>query len=490
MLLTLFPMSAMSAPSPKSKDGKSIELVNISNNNEFQASVFPTLSVDPNNPNNIAVAWRRYKLPIDTNADWDVRIADFHVAVSSDGGKTFTDVDMMPNFRTVTGDDLPTMPYPGLWFCNAPWATYGSDGTLYAGAAMFTPLGDSLAPDWPKQGRAVLAVSNDNGQTWSAPTYGIKMSKFAPGVTGLNVSAVLPSTTGIPVGQPGTDPWHTPWDGAWGAASATTGSFFSSAGGCIAWSEDGAKTFGLVHNVKYPAGWTVQRLGTISIDGDTLIAPFIADATPYADVEVPCMAVTTSSDKGETWTEPVIIAESPEFGGKSRSEYTIRYPVSAAAPNHPGKWAVTAYTPDHLSVQVFFTKDGGKTWKSAKAALPSGVEVTYANQVGVGFTAHGDILLVWRGFQSANSFHTFAALMYDGKRFGPTVQISPELSIYPYLTTQGNYQNDLGGGDFTTWITGNDHYALVAFPYAPEGLVLDTYFARVPLNMLHGPKVK
>ena len=41
-----------------------------------------------------------------------------------------------------------------------------------------------------------------------------------------------------------------------------------------------------------------------------------------------------------------------------------------------------------------------------------------------------------------------------------------------------------GGGDFTTWITGNREFAFVAFPYAPKGLVEDTYLARVPLAMM------
>jgi hypothetical protein len=45
-----------------------------------------------------------------------------------------------------------------------------------------------------------------------------------------------------------------------------------------------------------------------------------------------------------------------------------------------------------------------------------------------------------------------------------------------------------GSGDFSTWITGNNQFALVAFPYAPGGLVLDTYFAKIPLTMMQGPQ--
>jgi hypothetical protein len=47
-----------------------------------------------------------------------------------------------------------------------------------------------------------------------------------------------------------------------------------------------------------------------------------------------------------------------------------------------------------------------------------------------------------------------------------------------------NYNLNNGGGDFSTWITGNRQFAFVAFPYAPGGLVLDTYLAKIPLTMM------
>jgi hypothetical protein len=50
-----------------------------------------------------------------------------------------------------------------------------------------------------------------------------------------------------------------------------------------------------------------------------------------------------------------------------------------------------------------------------------------------------------------------------------------------------------GGGDFSTFITGNDDFAFVGFPYAPgdpSTSALDTYFARIPLKLMHGKKEK
>ena len=158
-------------------------------------------------PNLVAVAWREYGLPINTNAGAGPgeRTADCHVSVSTDGGNTFHDTNLMPILRQNTGDpELPTEPAPGLWYCNAPWVTIGDDRTIYAGGSVFTPLGDrnwypARGTDAPKQGRALVTVSTDNGQSWSPPTFGIRISHFAPGVTGLGCSnnLLLAQTNGI-----------------------------------------------------------------------------------------------------------------------------------------------------------------------------------------------------------------------------------------------------------------------------------------------------
>src|SRR4030095_12456462 len=72
-------------------------------------------------------------------------------------------------------------------------------------------------------------------------------------------------------------------------------------------------------------------------------------------------------------------------------------------------------------------------------------------------------------------FDTYAALLH-GDHFGPHVRESPDSSKYPTRTTMGanvpnaaNYMLNNGGGDFSTFITGNDEFAFVGFPYAPRG---------------------
>ena len=115
--------------------------------------------------------------------------------------------------------------------------------------------------------------------------------------------------------------------------------------------------------------------------------------------------------------------------------------------------------------------------------IPANVPVSSVSQVGIGYTTDGKILLTWRGFRNPGAFNTFVAML-DNDTFGPTVKVSAELSMYPPLTYAGNYGNGNGGGDFTTWVQGSTEAAFVAFPYAPVGVALDTYVAKVPLSIL------
>src|SRR5215831_12505820 len=92
---------AQTPPEPGAAPG--VVLTNISKNTSKFASVFPQVAVSRTNPNLIAVAWRQYNLPIDTNALKENRIAECHVSISRDGGLTFKDRNMMDVLRTAGG---------------------------------------------------------------------------------------------------------------------------------------------------------------------------------------------------------------------------------------------------------------------------------------------------------------------------------------------------------------------------------------------------
>ncbi len=439
-----------------------IKLTDISGNTPMYSSVFPQVAVNPADPDVVAVAWRQYSLPVDVTADKG-QTADCHVSVSTNGGKTYTDTDLMQTFRT-----SPAAEAVDLWYCNAPWATFGPDGTLYAGGSVYTPGPNDL----PKQGRVMVTASHDDGKTWGTGTWGIDLSRFAPGETGLNG---------------GTAPEDTPWDGANGFVDQQTGTLYTestSNGSYIVGSDDEGKTFGTVHQPA-AAGWvapTHQAVGTPSSAFGVLAVPVAASQTPIANKTCPCLSLWTSTDEGASYAAH-FIAPASDFNATG----TVRYPISAADPRHRGHFAIAVYTPDHLLPKVYYTQDSGRTWRSGTPAAPkTGGTVVQANQVGIAYSTTGRLMVTWRGFyRQAGSFDTFAAMLGHDGHFGTSVVVSPEPSVYPALTYLGNYGVGNGVGDFTTWITGNTKYAFVAFPYAPDGLAEDTDVAQIPLSLFN-----
>jgi L-ascorbate metabolism protein UlaG (beta-lactamase superfamily) len=445
--------SALTQTPPEPGATPGVVLTNISRNTPMFASVFPKVAISRSDPNLIAVAWRRYGLPVDTNALKEARHAECHVAISRDGGKTFTHRNMMDVLRTTRSGSEPE-----LWGCNAPWVAIANDGTMYFGGALFTAGGELQAE--PKAGRAAVTVSSDGGNTWSKMIPAVTIARLAPGLTGL---------------EGGMEQHHTPWDGPNGFVDASTAPstalrtsrLYVTVGRYITKAEDKLKTLGTVYEGK---GTTAAAFGKL------VAARTITEQVGYA---CPCLVAAVSTDEGVTWTDKVI-AQANEYN----REGTVRYPIAAASPAHDGHFSVVAYQPDHRTVKVYYTRDAGKTWKMATPrAVPEDVSVNYASQAGVGYTTDGALLVTWRGFRNPGAFNTFVA-MFQSDAFGPTIKVSPELSIYPPLTYAGNYGNGNGAGDFTTWVEGNEEAAFVAFPFAPKGEVEDTYLARVPLTIL------
>jgi hypothetical protein len=347
-------------PEPGATPG--VLLTNISKNTAAFASVFPQVAVSRANPNLVAVAWRRYNLPIDTNAPKPDRIAECYISISMDGGQTFIERNMMSELRTRGGDGQPE-----LWGCNAPWTAIANDGTIYFGGSLFTAGG--VLQTEPKQGRAGVTVSTDGGKSWSKAIFGIALTRLAPGLKGL---------------QGGMNPEDTPWDGANGVIDPQTSVFYSATGGYVSASTDRAKSFGTVY----------QSRGTLSASHGTLIAS--RTVQQFVGAQCPCLVANFSGDDGKSWTES-LVAQKQDYSPTG----TVRYPISAASPAEPGHFAVGVYQTDHVTVRVYLTSDSGKTWKSATPRpAPRDVPINSANQVAVGYTTDGHVLLTWRAFTS------------------------------------------------------------------------------------------
>jgi len=432
-----------------------VELRDISQNGPQFASAFPFVSVSPKYDKTVLIGWRLYSLPIDTNAPKGSRTAECHLAISRDGGATFTDTNLMDFLRTVRTEEEPE-----LWYCNAPWTAVGPDGTMYAGGAVYTANG--LVGPEPKQGRQMVTVSRDEGAHWSKAIPGITTAKFAPGVVGI---------------EGGKEPADTPWDGAKGVADPQTGTFYSSAQGYVAASDDQGRSFSTVYRPAGSKEWPGRGADIAAAHG-VLAAVYFATNTPIPGKKCPCLVFASSSDKGAHFAYQ-LIADSTEVNPAGRT----RYPQVAADPRHTGHFAVTGYTMDHRQLKVFFTEDGGRTWLSAATREPpKGVlPVSNVDMPGVGYTADGRILAAWRGFRAAGAYNVFASIVND-QTFGATIKVSPEPSPYPALIQLGNYS--FGGGDFSTWITGDNQFAHIVFPYSPGGVVQRTYYARIPLDRM------
>src|SRR5262245_7047735 len=251
---------AQTPPEPGATPG--VVLTNISKNAKKFASVFPQVAVSRTNPNLVAVAWRQYNLPIDTNALKEDRVAECHVAISKDGGQDLKDRNRMEVLQSTGGNGEPE-----LWGCNAPWVTIAADNTMYFGGALFTAGG--VVQKEPKAGRAGVSVSTDGGVTWSKMVPGIAINRFMPGMRGLDG---------------GMNQENTPWDGANGVVDLNTNTFYSTAGAYISASDDKGKTFGTVYENK----------GTISAAFGTVVAA--RNMNNRAGEKCPCLVFSVTTD--------------------------------------------------------------------------------------------------------------------------------------------------------------------------------------------------
>lgn len=299
--------------------------------------VEPSFAIDPADPRRMTAAWQQDRWS-DGGASGNV------TATSDDGGASWT--RSMPAFSACTGGDFQR--------ATDPWVSYGPDGRVYQIAIGF---------DRQTARNAVLASESSDGRSWSAPATlrlddsddvfndkeSITADPTAPGV----VYAVWDRLTGLtmpnlPVGSGPT----------WFARRTAAGG----------WEE--ARPI-------YDPGLDQQTIGNIIVglpDG-TLVLMFDRIAHENTDAQTMDLVVLRSTDRGDTWSEPIVVAPLDAVGIRDPANHRFvrggeNLPSIAVDPATGAVnivWTSSQFsggTTDDVALAT--SADGGLTWSAPR----------------------------------------------------------------------------------------------------------------------------
>jgi len=230
------------------------------------------------------------------------------VSVSSNGGATWTE-SAMPWNECASGTPAGTPPsLKGYRRTSDPWVSFGPDGIAYASALAF----NILVPNWANS--VAVARSTNGGATWDhvGPIPGSEFTQAAQG-TDKNSTTADPTknktaytvwdTLFLPTDNPDDNP-HT--------AAYTGPAYFSK-------TTDGGKTWSQA-KVIIDSKNRQQTIGNIIVVGpDGTLYDFtdliIPPNTPFQGTRSNAqLAFVKSTDGGDTWTQPQIIAPFNSLG--------------------------------------------------------------------------------------------------------------------------------------------------------------------------------
>lgn len=316
----------------------------------------PTVTNDPMTPGRVAISYH------------DDYAGDCYLARSSDGGGTWTNLDLVGPGGTAVVPAFPlAAPYAR---CLRPSTVFAPDGTLYYVYSAFQRV-----PGRPFGGYSTLffTASRDGGITFTTP---VRVdpgqpppSVFASGVGDLNARIAVDESTGrVYVG------WHR---------SSTD--FYSNADGFIASSTDGGRSFSPPVRVNIDPQKANLVIPTVGPDGRLSVA--YQDFQPFAAANGAGpinLFVVSSSDGGAHFGAPVRVAAA-EFGGcaafgcqqDGAGNYTRGPMHDINAGRSPGQLFYTAswYRPD-VGVnrsQLWVSNDAGRNWSEPQTfGIPEG----------------------------------------------------------------------------------------------------------------------
>ena len=319
------------------------------------------------------------------------------LGTSADGGVTWTNSAMPWDFCAAPNGPL------GIYLRNSdPWVSYGPDGTAYASALAFN-LGYGIPPAANNANAVVVATSKNNGGSW----YGVGA---IPGsaFTTFSQSTDKNSTTADPrMSHAGTaytvwdtliEPTDNPDDNPH-TASYTGPAFFSKTTDFgNTWSQ--AKVIVDTNQRQQTIGNIIvvdPTSGTLYDFLDLIISPNTPRQGTRSNSQV---AVVKSTDGGDTWTQPQIIAPFNSLGvhdpntgealrvGDGLEEVAIDpangnlYVVWESSTNFQKQLKQSLGTWDD-QILLARSTDGAQTWSTPSVIHAAGGLPTFTPQVAV-----------------------------------------------------------------------------------------------------------
>ena len=312
-----------------SSTGTPALVVNVSRDTTAQNET--PIAVNPRNPNNLIIG----------NNDWNYN-GGCGVNASFDGGKTWTPTlpnGFIPGLTRFTND--PSVPGTGVYdFAGDPAVAFGPDGTAYFacfGYQASSPFGVAL----------LLSRSSDGGKTWLSGGTAQPLTlvtAFQGNGKARGSTGQFPDHDAITVAADGTI--YLTWAQFNGYGSHSPVYIATSVDGGLSFNHPVAVTSGSVRNDQDQRIVTDSR-GTAYLTFDNSVQGGKGAA----------MFVSTSSDRGATWSAPILL-------GTFQNPVCVFPPcfnISGAQFRGPGSYPAPAIDPTRNRLYVAYTDIVGGT---------------------------------------------------------------------------------------------------------------------------------